>query len=477
VAACDSLQELLAGSTDPYQELEFEADILDTKRRPQAFRKRIRLVNQIQHRQDWALWAELLQFRRRTDGDEGVAQMWKRLVTKRMPTEGPAADIIWKQILETANRAKAISLQEVMEKAAELRADDGRQSRLLYPAVMSYVFRHKPENAMTVFRDLRKSLELPANALTSLVEDAQLSPSESTAWRSFKQIYSSHKDSDEKIYDHALNTLLRIGTDLAGFYKWHTFLIGNDDLPSASMRKTTIVQTCLARDQDEAPTSAAQNRESESRLNRLTDEDRALLTRRGMSKHVGEVHGIKEKSLSDDFCARLFATTSFSLDFVFGSIYMFGVDTLGPSAVREMALRSQNTFDYLENLRKARIKGLKISKNAYSEVLRISATEGQSTLFNFIVNGDFHPEALEGPPLQVEITKHLIAHGALDEAHSFLKAVSTIRTQPHAWSWNQLAHAYCRAKDHSNLSLVMVEMRSKGIKFDLTIVPLMKKTF
>ncbi|GAB7343486.1 hypothetical protein MBLNU457_1502t1 [Dothideomycetes sp. NU457] len=476
VAACDSLQELLADSSDPFLELEFEADIFNTKRRPQAFRKRERLVNQIQHRQDWELWAELVQFRRRTDGDEGVAQLWKRLVTKRMPTEGSAADIIWKQILETANRGKAISLAEVLEKAAELRAEDGRQSRLLYSTVMSHVFRYKPEDAMTVFRDFRKSLELPADALTSLVEDVLLSTSGPTAWRSFKQIYSSHKDNDKKIYDQAVNTLLSIGTDLAGFYRWHTFLVRNKDLPGTSMQKEPIVQACFARDQEEA-TFFAQNEKPESGADRLTDAGLALLTRRGMSKHVGEAHGIKEKSLSDNFCARLFATTSFSIDFVFGSIYMFGADTLGPSAVREMTLRSETTFDYLKNLRKARMKGLKISKNTFSEVLRISANEEQGALFKFIASGDFDPEALEDSSLQVDIVRRFIVQGALAEAHSFLKAIPQTLEQPHAWSWNKLAQAYCRAKDHLNLSRVMVEMRSKGIKFEFKIVRLMKEAF
>lgn len=476
VNACDTLQELLAASEDPYQELEFEADIHNTKRRPQAFRKRLRLVNQLQHRQDWALWAELLQFRRRIDGDEGVAQLWRRLVTKRMPTEGPTADIIWKQILQTANRGKAISLSEVLEKAVELRAEDGRQSNVLYPTIMSYVFRHRPEDATIVFRDFRKSLGLPADAITSLVEDVQSSSSGSAAWQSFKQIYSLHKDSNKKIYDHVATTLFRIGTDLAGFYRWHTFLIRNNDLPSTSMRTETIVQACLARDHEEA-TFFAQNPKSESGVERLTDAGLALLTRRGMSRHVGEAHGVKETSLSDNFCARLFATTSFSLDFVFGSIYMFGADTLGPLAVREMALRSENTVEYLETLHKARIKGLRIAKNTFSEVLRISANEGQSALFNFIVNGDFHPEALGSSPLQVEIVKRFITQGALAEAHSFLKVVSPTLAESHTWSWNELARAYCLAKDHSNLSRVMVEMRRIGVKFDFTIVRLMKQVF
>jgi len=475
IAACTSLQERLSNSPDQFRDLEFEADVLATKRRSRAFRKRKRLVDQKEYARDWTLWAELLQFRRRTDGDEGVAQIWKRLVNEELPTEGPAADILWKHILDTANKGKTITLEEVVEKAAELRALDGRQSTLLYPTIIGHVFRHRPNNAAAVFRGFRQSLTAPPDALRSIVGDVVLSSSPEAAWRSFKQIYSTHKE--KNIYDHALKTLLRIGTDLASFYTWHEFLVKNNDFPSAQMRQTPTVQACLAQDQKDAATSDASAGKSAPDLDKLTDEGRALLTRQGMSKHVGEVHGIKEKSLSDDFCARLFATRSFSLDFIFGSIYMLGANSLGPLAMREMALRSDNNFHFHENLHKARSSGLSISKSTFSEVLRFSATEERQQLFDFIVNGDFHPDAIGSHVLQAEIVKLLINHGVLEDVYSFLKIVSLTTEQTHHWPWNELAQACCREGEEAIFSRVMCDMRARGIKFDHKLVTGMKQTF
>src|SRR2546429_6110405 len=50
----------------------------------------------------------------------------------------------------------------------------------------------------------------------------------------------------------------------------------------------------------------------------------------------------KRPAYSDEFCARLFATTAFGVDFILQGMQMIGVDEVGPLALRELAIREEN---------------------------------------------------------------------------------------------------------------------------------------
>lgn len=66
-----------------------------------------------------------------------------------------------------------------------------------------------------------------------------------------------------------------------------------------------------------------------------------------MSSIVGDVHNIREKELNDAFCARLFATTAFSIDLIITGLRMLGMRTVGNLALREIAARAPSPADYL----------------------------------------------------------------------------------------------------------------------------------
>lgn len=123
-----------------------------------------------------------------------------------------------------------------------------------------------------------------------------------------------------------------------------------------------------------------------------------------------EIAWIKEKTFRDEFGARLFATKALSVDTITNGLQMFGVTSIGPLSLKEMAIRADGPKDILEKIRTLRDAGVTIRDCAFSRVLEKLAADNKDIVLEDFLHSDQHPDVLEDVTLQEEfLCSYMIA--------------------------------------------------------------------
>ena len=365
------------------------------------------LVHRPEHRENWRLWLEIFRLRQRLDGRAGGIEVWRGIRRRGLvlPNEGADADALWKALVECAagldDEAVAIR-RDMIDYAKAIRLAHAR----LYPQMCQGIF------APLAILDTRaaarwfeqcltnKLLDLDT-AVRSLVSDVLTIPSTraNSAFRLFKSMYKK-STSERKLYDLVIPQALRhYGLQAAG--RWHELLLLHRDAPSTEVFNCADIQQLFDAHADQGlpmlhAKSQGNAQSSSAALSPTIPASRVpTLSRSAMSSILGEVHGIKPKELSDSFVAKMFATRAFSLELVLRGLSFFGIDCIGPLALREMAVRSRSPVDFGNRLTHLRNSGISVEECIYSRLLTRIIAEGDAQLFDALVASDQHPESYE----------------------------------------------------------------------------------
>jgi len=466
----------LQASPDAFATLSHEADVCN--RLPAIETRETRLVDQPQYLQNVNLWIELLRFRLRLDGQQGVIDIVQAMVQRKvvLPLRGPQADQLWSTLLWSAVQYPKM-LHHLYPYLVESLPRSGLLDIRLYTRLVGPLLRQNPMFAATWHKRMQADGLLPpafVSVLAQLVTDVCFSNHKSRAIEAFRKIYTSAKV--RHAYDECMLPICR-SFDFPDAVDMHAFFIRHDDYPSLSMQSMPVIahlteNDWLAKSNMKTTTRArftSQVLEAQYEFDCLKptklDADRAVstmppLTRESMSSIVGDVHNIREKELNDAFCARLFATTAFSIDLIITGLRMLGMRTVGNLALREIAARAPNPVDYLTTVDAMKAAGITITDSVFSRALHFFAGRPDKYhSFEYLITSDQHPTAYDNRVLQKQLFASFLASGDHNQANAVLDILTMHQRQPENYHANLILQTYARSGKRATTLQILHEMR------------------
>ncbi|KAL8754003.1 MAG: hypothetical protein Q9184_005251 [Pyrenodesmia sp. 2 TL-2023] len=419
-----------------------------------------RLLDAVRHREDINIWLELAHNRRHADGVEGIRLIWRTLLKTEpeLPTGGKLADELWKHFLDLGFEDPVI-LREILTYAQRQKDLHGRTWPKLYATVLKYYLRVRPNEVESWHRRLYKQFPPTNKQFRQLVllalHDEKLRQTCLKIHASFPHIH---------IYDWAISLLCREGL-YATAVKWHEKLIRRGDCPSDATKAEPVLHylwvhhersrlTENTRLMVEAGVSFAAYRDKGVKIP-------SFISRDVLMPPLETVDEVPKKKLSDEFCARLFATKVFSTDTVIASLVFLGAEEIGPQALREMAIRELDHRPYHQAIQ-ARLKQLKqngiaVGNSTFSIVVRRFAARGEDDLLRSVISCDLHSDTFEDEELQESL---LLRYKEQGDTIAYSRTITVLLTKlpegqlAETYRWNYILRSCC-TRDRGDLPGVM----------------------
>lgn len=390
----------------------------------------MRLVDDPARKDDFELWKELLQYRKRQYGHQGILEIWKGVVNRsdniQLAVEGEMADYIWETFVE-AGLADEHLLYDISKYAESLWTRHERRWSRLYQAVVGGLFtKGLPEEAVAWHRKLQAiHLSEPNDIVLVMAQAVSCIPQKPPDWslysretmtlgngrgvRAFGEICLATEG--HQIYETVIPFLLQKGLALDATYM-HDFLVKRGDMPRDSntvqqildfanteshtfsqkvrqkikkIKSSTLNEAVLDSLVASEQTEAASNSQQEAESDRPKDK---------------EDDWIKEKTFRDEFGARLFATKALTVDMITNGLQIFGVQAIGPLSLREIALRAEGPKDILEKIQALRKANITIRDCAFTRLVERLALEHKDIVLEDLLHSDQHPDVLEDVTVQ-----------------------------------------------------------------------------
>ena len=426
------------------------------------FRKGSRLVDHPMYCMDFNLWLELIRFRRRQSDIEGIAIIWREIQNRniQLPLQGTNADEAWDQFIKFGWETSSIR-QNVIIYARRLRSDTGQAWGKLYFKIISNCL-EKPRTAFSMHKRLHHEFPPTSEQLKQLFFQAV---SSKPAFAAFKGLYKDLKNRD--MYDTIIPHLCRT-KNYAYAIKWHNLLMRVKDLPSSSAAAEPLIyHLAIYADINRALKLVKAMVDAGVALAPITkSNDKAFMSREIMNRHLGETHGIAPKVISDEFCARIFATTMFSIDTIISGLRFLGVDNIGPLSLRELVLREgpspsvcRRRIDQLNNV------GITLGDSTFCALVDSLASRGERQLLEDVVKCDMHTDAFEDEELQEALLMSYRLsgdHRQADRTLAILTARSSLDNKVTVY-WNVLLRSALKRQDKDDTYQILEKMQELNI--------------
>lgn len=359
----------------------------------------LRLVDIPSYAHDWQLWLELIVFRRRQHGAKGITSIYREIFRRdlRLPTQGVVANQLWNLLIQAGLHDVGLG-EEILVYAICLKASTKRSWPHLYSGILSIALKAEPSLAYNWHVKVRD--DFPPS-----LKDYQRLFKLSIGWGTSEHFRDLYVDSPlTGMYGTVIRQLCEFQM-YAEALRWHELLYQAGDFPT----EFTDIQPLLDHlvYTGEGPRLERIIRQlAEAKVGiRNVAEDYAqrdkAITREIMNRKLGEVHGIAPAYLSDDFCARIFATQFFSVDTIIKGLHMIAAEVIGPLSLREIAFRDgcdpAAICHHIDVLRSA---GIYLDNSAFCTIVRSIAVENKGEILKSIVNCDLHPDTFADDGLQ-----------------------------------------------------------------------------
>ena len=406
------------------------------------------LVDQDEHRHNLRLWIEILQFRQRLDGLAGIVAVWQGMRQRgvELPVVGEEADILWPTLIRATIDEHKSGQFDLLTYVVGLKQRTGEHYASLYELIVGSYLRVKPSVVRPWHKRLSDAGLVSSEALRHIMPDAVHSPLPTEAFSQYRQLYRRCLGRD--LYDACIGEALRLENSPAAALPWHSFLVKNGDGPSQAMFARPEVQRLFALDGNHSLPMVHRKGTAQPKALDVALPQYPAMSRGSMSSLVGDVHGIKPKNISDTFVAKMFATRAFTLDIVIRGLGFFAVSSLGPVALREMAVRSGSPAEFCNHLPTLKALDINIDDNPYCRLLQNLAKENQVELFHALLSSDQHPEAYSDLPTQEALLATFLDIGNWIQAHLTLLCLSQAGAALHAGAWNRVVQHYLRQRQY-----------------------------
>ena len=402
-----------------------------------------RLVDSPSYAQDWQLWLELIVFRRRQHGARGTIAIYREIFRRdlRLPTQGVVANQLWDLLIQAGFHDVAL-LEEIVVYAICLKASTKRSWPQIYSGILSIALKVDPcstydwhvkvrDDFPPSLEDYKKLFKLSIDCesfvhFRGLYVDASLTGMYGTIIRQL---------CESQMYAEALS--------------WHELLYQAGDFPA----EFTDIQPLLDHliyigERSRFENIIRQLAEAKVVIPNVAEDyaqrDKAI-TREIMNRKLGEVHGIAPTYLSDDFCARLFATRFFSVDTIIKGLHMIAAEVIGPLSLREIASRDDcDPAAICHHIGVLQTAGVTLDDSAFCTIVRSLAIEDKGEILKSIVNCDLHPDTFaddgvqerllaqyyeEADLIKIERTLGILTMGCSDENLQRVRINLILRSQ------------------------------------------------
>jgi hypothetical protein len=417
----------------------------------------------------------LLQSMARTLGKEGIALAWHQMRGKglvHIPIVGPAALSIWRIFLMNSQLH-----EDIFEYAVELRDSTGYVYVSLYESLLGERLATASEDTFLYHRRFKDAYTIPRNALRRLVDRATTS---TKSLAIFMDLYSDNYSNSDPIYDAIITRL--VGRHMyQDALVWHTKLFTCGDFPSTAVSNSALMDRFQRFRNRIAATSLLEHIPPPQRTTMLDSgatvrriDGSLQFNRETMYSMLGEKHGIEPKTFTDEFCARLFATKAFSTPLVISSLKMFGIQAIGPLALREMIIKEIDLDKIKRQIKELATAGISIGTSVFSRAVMKLCEDGRADLLRSLLDSDQHPDVLEDTPLQRKLLASYISRDDWSSAHRTLMVLTLFHEDPAQESWNLLLRHYLRQNPTSSRrdAVIQAQQMKKKVQqvvFDMSM--------
>ncbi|MCJ1244513.1 hypothetical protein MMC30_001711 [Trapelia coarctata] len=427
----------------------------------------IRLVDRRKWQYDPELWLQLVRFRERVDGLRGVAVIWRGYAQRKIPPVGSQASVdLWNSFLRLGFQDHEV-LREMCEYKGFLVQHYRGRTPGLYYEVMKHIILTKPSELYEWH--LRLKHESPYTWQRR--ELLNLAIAEGSAFRALLPVYENLPQVHE--YQHIVPRLCAhvLYSDAV---QWHRMLMRKGDTPQNAYAVQSLLHHLEISGQVEAYTEMMEEMSNAGVVLHTssvpTRQHTSVIYQQIMKEIQATFHPTEAKAISDEFCARLFATKVFSVQSIINGLHMFGVDTIGPLALREIAAREaghvtiqpEGVLQDLEHLRQA---GISVGSSKFSRLVQKAAREFDAELLFDIVASDQHPEVYEDWKLQESL---LASYHNVGDRRQINRTLAILTLDENKESldtarWNLLLRSYLTLSDMPNTWITMDKMRGDAI--------------
>ncbi|MCJ1364697.1 hypothetical protein MMC16_003812 [Acarospora aff. strigata] len=423
----------------------------------------LQLVDEPRHRGNFRIWVELLRFRQRLFGAEGVAGIWEGIKRRNLdlPVLGPEADQLWGSFIALGIERPKV-LDEVYIHAQKVFEDTGTGWNGLYRNIVGLFIAKDSQKAYWWHRRLMRTHCPDPDQLRYIFNQALKNI---VGLGVFQRIYLDIGLRTSYAYVIARLCELKL-YDIA--LKWHYLLLRMKDLPSNSDAVEPLLKHVatygkgdqlgdLTRSLIDAgvPFTSSTSRAFEKN---------PIISREIMNRMLGEAHSITPKTFSDEFCARLFATRAFSVNTVLSGLRMLGMEAIGPLSLREIASRDGTTRAVAARMDQLKDFDISIGTSTFSKLVKQLALGNKQDLLTDLLSSDQHPDTLEDRNFQ----ESLLA--SYHKAQNWRKFNSTMailtsysRDDPSTEKWNLMLRTHLRERSLPEALQTLEDMRIERV--------------
>ena len=451
-----------------FQQLEYESNLTT----PPLEGRRLADSDDTCHNLD--IWLELFLHRRRVHGVNGVLPIWLGLVKRDVLLANHSSVLtLWSILLELGHSDHHI-LDEICQYAEHTYACTGYK----YPSLYVDIIRHllSGEGIALTFKwheRLRDLFPPTPEQYCELFTYFNQPESPVKFTRFFQQAYEEL--SIQGVYTFIVPTLCTAQLFPAAL-EWHDFLVEHKDLPATSEPTNRLLDhLSITRKSQQASRVAKDLLDSGVRFISKDSsklEEHELLTKEAMNLVHGKHYGIAQKELSDDFCARLFATRFFSVQNTVKGLEILGTHAIGPKALRELMSRTLEggkrdaylALDVLQQLSTAQIS---VGRSTFARLVKELAAYHQTDTLYDVVTCDMHVEAFEDRGLQ-ESLLHQYCQTEDERGIQRSLAILLVDTRDdqkrQCSSWNYLLRSAIDSQNWKEITRLLGAMVEAGIE-------------
>lgn len=371
-------------------------------------------------------WSRRITEALRTNGNDGVLQIWAALETRREIPDVNAeeADFIWDSILRGVLR-HGIHPERLCDYATWLLDEHLTEIPHLYRRTVSFCLRRQEyHRAFHYHMRLAPRFGLAPDNFGSLLREhiADLDPALQNTLVSL-YMTSLHRG----LYDILIPYLFDRGR-LGLCKRWRELFIASNDLPLPNVASQPFLRFF--------------SRYYPSRI--LSDEERTVLDLAPPGSHpppdstllsqalldspVGMSGTSRSHRFNDGFGSRWFASSWIPLDFAIHTVYALGVRKIGPLSLQSMGLREPKATAVAARLKQLTRLGVDIGQSTYARAIRHFTRVGNDELLRDLLQTDIHPDVFENRHTQRQILHAAVAESAW-KTHRLLLAIQSAITQ------------------------------------------------
>lgn len=424
---------------------------------------------------DWELWLELIRFRNRHNGLEGARVIYKAIFRRclQLPTDGDGADELWDLLLQSGFK-DALWMQEIIQYSIQHKLSTGKVWLQLYGSIIGHALHSDQNYVLQLHRRLKE--DFPPS-----IEDYRYLFERSLSGECVPNFMSVYRDLPVVgIYATVVPELCKVEMYIEA-RKWHHLLCINGDLPRDMSDIKPLITYFVWRGDDRQVERIIKRlddnqdgRSSVPSLIRKYVAEKEVISREMMNQQLGEVHGVAPKHLSDEFCARLFATELIGINTIISGLQMMGVESIGPLSLREMAARDGcDRITVCQRLDRLKAAGISPDNSVFATVLvRLAHNNHHAQkldthhLLKSVVECDLHPDTFEDFELQERLLSQYYEqndHVQIERTIAIITSRCLSERHRDAWRWNLTFRAYITLGRADGIFAILGEMQRKNI--------------